>query len=50
VKRNPFFCDDLNSGAFIFSKELNQDPELFKSFYRMNIGTFFFMDIVGTEV
>jgi hypothetical protein len=29
---HPFFHDNLNSGAYIVSKELNQDPELFKSF------------------
>jgi hypothetical protein len=29
---HPFFCDNLNSGACIVSKELIQDTELFKSF------------------
>jgi hypothetical protein len=33
----PFFRDNLNSGAYIVLKELNQVAELFKSFYRKSI-------------
>jgi hypothetical protein len=44
-KRNnwvyPLFHDNLNPGAYIVSKELNQDPELFKSFYRISIKSFY---------
>jgi hypothetical protein len=39
-KRNLFFCDDLNSGAYIVSKERKQNPELFKSFYQVSIENF----------
>jgi hypothetical protein len=47
----PFFRDKLNSSARIVSKEINQDPELFKSFHRMNIENFsLFMDLVGPQV
>jgi hypothetical protein len=47
----PFFCDNLSSGAYIVSKELNQDPELFKSFYRMNTESFsLLVDIIGPQV
>jgi hypothetical protein len=45
-----FFRDNLNSGAYIVSSELNQDPELFKSFYRMSIGIFsLLVDFVGPK-
>jgi hypothetical protein len=37
---DPFFCGNLNSVAYIVLKELNQDPELFKSFYQMSIESF----------
>jgi hypothetical protein len=50
---HPFFRDDLNSGAYsyIVSKELNQDPELFQSFYKMSIESFsLFVDLVGPQV
>jgi hypothetical protein len=48
---NPFFRDNLNSGAYIVSKELNQDPELFKSFYRMSIERFsLLVDLVGPQI
>jgi hypothetical protein len=46
-----FFRDNLNSGAYIVSKEHNQDPELFKSFYRMNIENLsLLVDLVGPEI
>jgi hypothetical protein len=46
-----FFRDNLNSGAYIVSKELNQDPELFKSFYRMSTEMFpLTTDFVGPEI
>jgi len=32
----PFSCDNLSTGTYIVSKELNQDPELFKSFCKMS--------------
>ena len=32
----PFFRDNFSSDAYIVSKELNQDPELFKSFRKMS--------------
>jgi hypothetical protein len=48
---HPFFRDNLNSGASIVSKELNQGPELFKSFYRMSIESFsLLVDFVGPQV
>jgi hypothetical protein len=48
---HPFFSDKLNSGAYIVSKELNQDPELFKSFYRMSTKSFsLLVDLVGPEI
>jgi hypothetical protein len=48
---HPFFRDNLSSGACIVSKELNQDPELFKSFYRMSIESFsLLVDIIGPQV
>jgi len=31
-----FSCDNLRSGVYIVSSELNQDPELFKSFCKMS--------------
>jgi len=33
----PFSCDILSSGAYIASKQLNHDPELFKTFCKMSI-------------
>jgi hypothetical protein len=48
---HPFFRDNLSSGAYIVSKELNQDPELFKSFYRMSIESFsLLVDIIEPQV
>jgi hypothetical protein len=48
---HPFFHDNLNSGAYIVSKELNQDPELLKSFYRMSTERFpLAVDFVGPEI
>jgi hypothetical protein len=48
---HPFLRDNLSSDASIVSKELNQDPELFKSFYRMNIESFsLLVDLVGPQV
>jgi hypothetical protein len=47
---HPFFRDNLNSGGYILSKELNQDPELFKSFYRMSIDFFLLMEFVEPEI
>jgi hypothetical protein len=45
-----FFHNNLNSGAYIVSKELNQDPESFKSFYRMSTESFsLLMDLVGPK-
>jgi hypothetical protein len=40
---HPFFRDNLNSCAYIVLKELNHDPELFKSMYRMSTESFFFI-------
>jgi hypothetical protein len=46
-----FFCDNLNSGADIVLKEPNQDPELFKSFYRLSIdSSSLLVDLVGPEI
>jgi hypothetical protein len=46
-----FFRGNLNSGAYIVSKELNQDPELFKSFYRMSTESFsLLVELVGPQV
>jgi hypothetical protein len=46
-----FFRANLNSGASIVSKELNQDPELFKSIYRGSIeSSSLLVDIVGPEI
>jgi hypothetical protein len=48
---HPFFLDNLNSGAYIVSKELNQDPELFNSYYRMSTGSFsLLVDLVRPEI
>jgi hypothetical protein len=48
---HPFFHDNLNSGAYIITKELNQDLELFKSFYRMSTESYsFLMGFVGFQV
>jgi hypothetical protein len=48
---HPFFRDNLNSGAYMVWKELNQDPELFKTFYRMSNESFsLFVDLVGPEI
>jgi hypothetical protein len=45
------FRDNLNSGAYIVSKELNQDPELFQSFYRMSIeNCSLLLDLVGPQI
>jgi hypothetical protein len=47
---HPLFSDNLTSSAYIVSKELNQDPELFKSFYRMSIESFpLLVDIIGQQ-
>jgi hypothetical protein len=47
----PFFRDNVNSGAYIVSKEFNQDPELFKSFYRTSTESFsLLVDFVGPEI
>jgi hypothetical protein len=48
---HPFFRDNRSSGAYIVSKEINQDPELFRSFYRMSIESFsLLVDIIGPQV
>jgi hypothetical protein len=48
---HPFFSDNLNSGTSIVLEELNQDPELFKSFYRISIEIFsLLVDLVGPQV
>jgi hypothetical protein len=48
---HPFFRDNLNSGAYIVSKELKQDPNLFKSFYRMSVESFsLLVDLVGPQI
>jgi hypothetical protein len=48
---HPFFRDSLNSGAYIVSKELNQEPELLKSLYRMSIESISLLkDLVGPQV
>jgi hypothetical protein len=47
----PFFHNNLNSGASIVSKELDRDPELFKSFYRMSIESFsLLVDLAGPQI
>jgi hypothetical protein len=47
---DPFFHDNLDC-APIVSEKLNQDPELFKSFYRMSTESFsLLVDLVGPEV
>jgi hypothetical protein len=41
---HPFFRDNLNSCAYIV-------PDLFKSFYRMSIGSFsLLVDLVGPQI
>jgi hypothetical protein len=35
-----FFRENLNSDAYIVSKELHQDPKLFKLFYRLSTESF----------
>jgi hypothetical protein len=41
----------LNSGVYIISKELNQDPEMFKSFYGISIESFHLLvDFEGPQV
>jgi hypothetical protein len=48
---HPFFHNNLNSGAYIVSKELNQDPELSKSFYRMSVESFSLLsDLLGPQI
>jgi hypothetical protein len=48
---HPFFRNNLNLGAYTVSKELNQDPELFQSFYRMRIENFsLLVDLVGPQI
>jgi hypothetical protein len=48
---HPFFRDNLISGAYIVLKELNQDPELFKPFYRMSIEKFsLLVYLVGPQI
>jgi hypothetical protein len=48
---HPFFRNNLNSDAYIVSKELNQDPEQFKPFYRMSTESFsLLVDLVGPEI
>jgi hypothetical protein len=48
---HPFFRDNLNSGNYIVSKERNQDPELFKSFYRMSIESCsLLVELVGPQI
>jgi hypothetical protein len=43
------FRDNLNSGAYIVSKELNQNPELFQLFYRMSTKFFFISESCRTS-
>jgi hypothetical protein len=46
-----FFRNNLNSGTYIVSKELNQNRELFKSFYQMSIECFsLLVDLVGPQI
>jgi hypothetical protein len=48
---HPLFLDDFSSGAYIVSKKLNKDPELFKSFYRMSIGSFcLLVDLIRPQI
>jgi hypothetical protein len=48
---HPFFYNNLNSGAYIVSKELNQGQELFKSFYRISTESVsLLMDLVGAQI
>jgi hypothetical protein len=48
---DPFYRDNLNSCTYIVLKELNQDPELFKSFYLMSTESFsLLMDLLGPQV
>jgi hypothetical protein len=48
---HPFFRDNLNSVAYIVSKEFNQDPELFQLFYRISTENFFLLvDLVGPQI
>jgi hypothetical protein len=47
----PFFHNNLNSGAHIVLKELNQDPELFRSFYRVSNESFSLLEaLVGPQI
>jgi hypothetical protein len=48
---HPFFRHNLNSGDYIVSKEINQDLELFASFYRTSIESLsLLVDLVGTQI
>jgi hypothetical protein len=48
---HPFFRDNFNSRAYIVSKELTEDPELFNSFYRMSIESVsLIVDFVGPQI
>lgn len=47
----PFFRDNLSNGGYIAVKELNQDPELFKSLYTMSTESFpLLVVLTGPEV
>jgi hypothetical protein len=48
---HPFFRDNLNSGAYIVSKELDKDPDLFKSFCRMSTERFsLLVELAGPQM
>jgi hypothetical protein len=48
---HPFFRNNLNSRAYIVSKEFNHDPELLKSFYRTSTESFsLLVHFVGPQI
>jgi hypothetical protein len=40
---HPFFHDNLSSGANTVLKELTQDPEMFKLFYRISTESYSYL-------
>jgi hypothetical protein len=48
---HPSFHDNLSLSSYIVIKEINQDPELFKSFYRTSIESFsILVELTGPAV
>jgi hypothetical protein len=48
---HPFFHKNLSSGTYIVLKEVNQDPELLKSFYQISTEGFsLLMDLIRSYI